>query len=222
MNDTSSKDNATETPQTKGVPETAKLRRVPVLVLLPLIIFAALAALFLMQLKVGRAPNEIPSALINRPAPQFDLPELAGLKRDGKQVPGISTADLIGDNGTGPALKDQVTVVSIFASWCVPCREEHPVLETLAERPEVRLVSLNYKDKTENALRFLGTLGNPYDAVGVDEKGRAGIDWGVYGVPETFVVDRTGRIRYKFIGPLNPKSLREVLIPKIDAVLAQK
>ena len=206
----------------KGAAPEAPRRRFPVLVLLPLIVFAGLAALFLVQLTVGRAPNEIPSALINRPAPEFDLPALEGLAADGKPVPGFATADLIDGNGQGPDLAGKVTVVSIFASWCVPCREEHPVLEMLAERPEVRLVGINYKDKPENALRFLGTLGNPYDAVGVDEKGRAAIDWGVYGVPETFVVDRTGRIRYKFIGPLSPTSLRDVLIPRIEAALAEK
>lgn len=200
----------------------APRRRFPVLVLLPLIVFVGLAALFLLQLTVGRSPNEIPSALIDRPAPQFDLPALAGLTRDGVAVPGISTEDLIAGNGSGPDLAGKVTVVNVFASWCVPCREEHPVLETLAERSEVRLVGLNYKDKTENALRFLGTLGNPYDAVGVDAKGRAAIDLGVYGVPETFVVDRTGRIRYKFIGPLDPQKLREVLVPKIEAALTRE
>ncbi|MEI2386620.1 DsbE family thiol:disulfide interchange protein [Breoghania sp. JC706] len=212
------KDAATE----DGAAPEAPRRRFPVLVLLPLLIFAGLAALFLIQLTMGRAPNEIPSALINRPAPQFDLPPLQGLAKNGAEVPGLANADLIAGNGQGPDLAGKVTVVNIFASWCVPCREEHPVLELLAERPEVRLVGINYKDKPENALRFLGTLGNPYDAVGVDEKGRAAIDWGVYGVPETFVVDRTGRIRYKFIGPLSPQSLREVLIPKIDAALTEK
>ncbi len=194
-------------------------RRVSVLVLLPLIIFVALAALFLVQLTVGRSPNQIPSALIDRPAPDFDLPALAGLERDGAQVPGLSTADLkTGD--TGIDLTGRVTLVNVFASWCVPCREEHPLLEELAKRPDVRLVGINYKDKRANALRFLGSLGNPYEAIGVDEKGRAAIDWGVYGVPETFVVDHTGRIRYKFIGPLSPKAMTEVLIPRIEEALA--
>ncbi|PTW63495.1 cytochrome c biogenesis protein CcmG/thiol:disulfide interchange protein DsbE [Breoghania corrubedonensis] len=221
MTDTPSSNDKNAAAGKGAAPETPR-RRFPVLVLLPLLIFAGLAALFLIQLTIGRAPNEIPSALINRPAPEFELAPLKGLTANGKQVPGFSTADLIDGNGVGPDLANKVTIVSIFASWCVPCREEHPVLETLAERPDIRLVGINYKDKAENALRFLGALGNPYDAVGVDDKGRAAIDWGVYGVPETFVVDRTGRIRYKFIGPLSPKSLRDVLVPKIEAALAEK
>lgn len=206
----------------KAVAPEKPRRRVSILVLLPLIIFAGLAALFLVQLLMGRDPNEIPSALIDRPAPTFELPALQGLNANGKPVPGLTTADLIAGDGAGADPEGQVTVVNIFASWCVPCREEHPLLEVLAEQPNVRLVGINYKDKTENALRFLGSLGNPYEAVGVDEKGRAAIDWGVYGVPETFVVDATGRIRYKFIGPLSPQSLKDVLLPKIEAVLAKK
>ncbi len=207
-----------KTPPSAGEPPR---RRISVLVLLPLIVFVALAALFLMQLTIGRSPNEIPSALIDRPAPEFDLPALEGLTHNGAPVPGFSTADLISGKG-GADLDGRVTLVSIFASWCVPCREEHPLLEVLAKRPDVRLVGINYKDKRANALQFLGALGNPYEAVGVDEKGRAAIDWGVYGVPETFVVDNTGRIRYKYIGPLNPKGMREVLIPRIEEALATK
>lgn len=196
-------------------------RRIPVLVFVPLIVFGALAVLFLIQLLSGRDPNEIPSALIDRPAPQFELPALEGLMAGRTPVPGLATSDLIGGDGVGPDLDGRVTVVNIFASWCVPCRDEHPFLADLAEDPRVRLVGINYKDKAENALRFLGTLGNPYAAVGVDQNGRAAIDWGVYGVPETFVVDAEGRVRYKFIGPINAQSLRTVLMPKIEAALAR-
>jgi cytochrome c biogenesis protein CcmG/thiol:disulfide interchange protein DsbE len=136
--------------------------------------------------------------LIGKPVPEFTLAPLEGLLRDGKPVAGLASADLKGD---------KVTVVNVWASWCTPCRAEHPLLIALAKDPRVRLVGINYKDSTENTRRFLGALGNPFAAVGVDQSGRSAIDWGVYGVPETFVVSRDGIIRHKHVGPLSEEAL---------------
>jgi cytochrome c biogenesis protein CcmG/thiol:disulfide interchange protein DsbE len=180
-------------------------RRAKILVLLPLLVFAALAALFLFRLGAGD-PNRLPSALIGKPAPTTDLPPVEGLAgADGKPVPGLATADF----------KGAVTLVNVWASWCVPCREEAPVLMKLAEDKRFRVVGLNYKDQPENARRFIGRYGNPYSANGADVSGRAGIEWGVYGVPESFVVDPTGRITYKLVGPLTPQNLEAVVRPEL-------
>ena len=165
--------------------------------LLPGILFLMLAGLFLFQLVQGRNPAEVPSALIDKPVPTFSLAPLEGLTADGKPVPGFSSKDL----------KGRVTVVNVWASWCGPCRQEHPLLVDLAGDPSVRVVGINQRDNPDNARRFLGALGNPYAAVGVDPNGRASIDWGVYGVPETFIVGPDGRIRHKQIGPLTPETL---------------
>ena len=145
-------------------------------------------------------PNEIPSVLIGRAVPDFALQPLPGLKTlDGKEIPGFSSEDL----------KGRVTLVNVWASWCVSCREEHESLMMLSKDPSVRLAGLNYKDKPTDALRMLSRAGNPYQAVGMDSNGRVGIDWGVYGVPETFIVDAQGRIRGKHIGPIYPEQLAE-------------
>jgi cytochrome c biogenesis protein CcmG, thiol:disulfide interchange protein DsbE len=181
-------------------------RRRLLLGLAPLVIFALLALLFYVRLDAGD-PSRLPSALIGRPAPSDPLLPLEGLSRDGAPVPGIPSGDL----ATG-----RVSVVNVFASWCGPCRDEHPVLAKLSQDPRIRLVGINYKDDSENARRFLGRLGNPYAAVGVDPKGRAAIDWGVYGVPETFVVAGDGTIRYKFVGPLTEEAVASILGPEID------
>ncbi|MCR4283176.1 MAG: DsbE family thiol:disulfide interchange protein [Bauldia sp.] len=173
--------------------------------LLPLGFFLSLALIFLLRLESGTDPEAIPSALVGQPAPPFDLPPLEGLN-----VPGLKRADLDG----------QVTVVNIFASWCGPCRTEHPQLVALAADERIRLVGIDYKDQPQNAKRFLDDLGNPYAAVGVDTRGRTGIDWGVYGVPETFVVDRAGIIRFKFIGPLTAETVESALMPAIAKALA--
>jgi cytochrome c biogenesis protein CcmG/thiol:disulfide interchange protein DsbE len=164
--------------------------------ILPGLIFLILAALFAVQLISGRNPAEVPSALINKPVPAFSLAPLEGLMAGGKPVPGFSNEDL----------KGRVTVVNVWASWCAPCRQEHPLLVDLAKDPSVRVVGINQRDNPDNARRFLGTLGNPYSAVGVDPNGRASIDWGVYGVPETFIVGPDGTIRHKHIGPLTPEN----------------
>ena len=156
------------------------------IVLIPLLAFLALAALFMYRLGAGD-PSRIPSALIGHPAPQTDLPPLAGLTRDGRPVPGLDS--------TG--FKGEVTLLNVWASWCVPCRDEAPLLLTLSADPRIRIAGINYKDQADNARRFLGRYGNPFAANGIDVNGRASIEWGVYGVPETFVVGRDGRIAYK-------------------------
>jgi cytochrome c biogenesis protein CcmG/thiol:disulfide interchange protein DsbE len=167
------------------------------LFLLPVLVFVVLAGLFLVRLG-GDDPSKLPSALINKPAPAFTLPPLEGLVANGQPVPGLSSEDL----------KGKVTVVNVWASWCAPCRQEHPLLVDLAKDPSIRVVGINQKDDPDNARRFLGSLGNPYAAVGADRNGRASIDWGVYGVPETFIVDPDGMIRYKHIGPLTPENIK--------------
>jgi len=175
---------------------------------LPIILFAALAILFLFRLFAGD-PQKLPSALIGKPAPATSLPALPGLVHHGAPVPGIAAA----------ARPGEVTVLNVFASWCVPCRDEHPALMELAEITKgkgVRLIGLNYKDRDADALKFLNALGNPFVEVGVDANGRTGIDWGVYGVPETFVIRGDGVIAYKHVGPLSAASLKSVLLPAID------
>jgi cytochrome c biogenesis protein CcmG, thiol:disulfide interchange protein DsbE len=169
------------------------------LLLLPLVALAGLISVF--ALNIDRDPNYVQSVLIDRPAPRVSLPPIAGV-----DVPGLETA----------ALKGEVTVVNVFASWCIPCRDEHPLLVTLKQQTGVRLVGINQKDAPENARAFLSELGNPYDAIGADSDGRASIEWGVYGVPETFVVDADGIVRFKHIGPINPQSLRNEVIPAIE------
>ena len=175
------------------------------LLILPLLAFLALSAVFYMQLVSGRDASYVPSALIGQPAPQIELPAL-----EGTGMPGIDPEDFLG----------QVSVVNVWGSWCVPCREEHPFLMQLADDERIRIVGLNYKDRPENARRFLGDLGNPYDAIGVDN-GRGAIEWGVYGVPETFVVGADGTIRYKHVGPFSQTSLLRILLPEIERALAE-
>jgi len=179
------------------------------IVLIPLLAFLALAALFMYRLGAGD-PSRIPSALIGHPAPQTDLPPLAGLTRDGRPVPGLDS--------TG--FKGEVTLLNVWASWCVPCRDEAPLLLTLSADPRIRIAGINYKDQADNARRFLGRYGNPFAANGIDVNGRASIEWGVYGVPESFVVGRDGRIAYKLIGPITPENLDKALKPAIEKALA--
>jgi len=179
------------------------------IVSIPLVAFLALAALFMLRLGAGD-PSRIPSALIGHPAPATTLPPLPGLERDGKPVPGLDSAEL----------KGEVTVLNVWASWCVPCRDEAPLLLALAADRRIRIVGINYKDQPDNARRFLGRYGNPFVANGTDANGRAAIEWGVYGVPETFVVGRNGRIAYKLIGPITADNLDQALKPAIDKALA--
>jgi cytochrome c biogenesis protein CcmG/thiol:disulfide interchange protein DsbE len=174
-------------------------------VFLPLALFLALAGIFLAQLLSGRDISTVPSALIGEQAPETSLPPLPGL-----DLPGLNSADFNG----------RVTLVNIWASWCAPCREEHPVLMALAEDKRFGIAGLNYKDRAENARRFLGDLGNPFIAIGIDEAGRTAIDWGVYGVPETFLVGRDGKILFKHVGPLTVDAVQRTLLPEIEKALA--
>lgn len=168
-----------------------------ILTVLPLLVFAAIAGLFFLRLFAGDA-SRVPSALIGKPVPAFALAPVTGLDR-----PGLATADL----KTG-----QVTIVNVFASWCLPCREEHPALMRLAQSG-IRIVGIAYKDKPENTRRLLTTDGDPYKAVGADLSGRTAIDFGVYGVPETYVVKGDGTIAKKFVGPLTEDTIKRELMP---------
>lgn len=176
-----------------------------IFVLLPLLIFLLLAGVFLMQLLSGRDLSVVPSALIGQMAPKTELPPLEGM-----QVPGLNSADFTG----------KVTLVNVWASWCAPCREEHPVLLELSKDQRFSIAGLNYKDKPENARRFLGDLGSPYKAIGVDPNGRTAIDWGVYGVPETFLLGKDGKVAFKHVGPLSPEAVTTTLMPAIEKALA--
>ena len=179
------------------------------LVALPLVIFLGLAALFLLRL-YGGDPSRIPSALIGHPAPQTPLPALSGLVKDGTPVPGLDPA----------VFKGKVSVVNVWASWCVPCHDEAPLLTDLGKDKRFQIIGINYKDAPDNARRFLGRYGNPFGIVGVDGNGRASIEWGVYGVPETFVVGREGKIVYKMVGPVTPDNVTTVLKAEIEKALA--
>jgi len=171
--------------------------------LAPLLVVATLAILFFFRLFAGDA-SRIPSALIGQSAPPLDLPALDG-------AVGLKDADL---------RQGHVSVVNIFASWCLPCHAEHPVLLDLAADKAladkgVRLIGVAQKDDPENIRRFLGAKGNPFAIVGVDGDGRAGIDWGVYGVPETFIVKGDGTIAFKLVGPMTAQALADVVAPEI-------
>lgn len=174
------------------------------LYLAPLLVFAVVAGYFVWGLNPGRDPSEIPSVLIDQPVPQFDLPPLAGVDR-----PGLSSTDL--EDG-------QVTLVNVFASWCLPCRAEHKYFMALAEADQVRLAGIDYKDTPDDAARWLAELGNPYGRIGADESGRAGIKWGISGVPETFLIDREGRIRYRHVGPLYDWVLEDEILPLVESL----
>lgn len=192
--------------------DTAKTARFPWLALVPLAGFAALAALFYVRLGAGDA-SRIPSPLINQPVPAFALPPVAGMA----SVPGLADADL---------RKGGVTLVNVFASWCVPCHAEHPVLAELAADKQLaalglRVSGIAYKDTDEKTRGFLVKEGNPYAAIGADPTGRTGIDFGVYGVPETFVVRGDGTIVYKFVGPMTPETMKTVILPEIAKAMKQ-
>ena len=173
------------------------------LIALPALVAVLIGALFLWGLDPDRDPGAIPSVLISQPVPEFDLEPI-----DGVGVPGLSKADLAGLGK--PAL------VNVFASWCVPCRAEHAVLTRLVEDDGVTLMGLNYKDKPADAAAWLARLGNPYTRIGSDLSGRAGIEWGISGVPETFVVDATGTVIYRQVGAISSADD----LAKIKAALA--
>lgn len=168
------------------------------LYLLPVVIFVVIG----IGLAVGltRDPSILPSALLNKAVPTFELPPLEG--RGGK---GLASTDLEGG----------VSLVNVFASWCLPCRAEHPILMGLAEEG-VTIYGINYKDPAEQAAGWLAELGDPYRQIGADRDGRVSIDWGVYGVPETFVIDAGGRILHKHVGPLRPEDVEETIRPLLE------
>jgi cytochrome c biogenesis protein CcmG, thiol:disulfide interchange protein DsbE len=170
------------------------------LFILPLLLFLVLAGYFALALRPGRNPQELPSALIDKEAPAF---QLAGL------------------NGEGIArdtLKGHPVLINFFASWCLPCREEHPLLMRLAEQEHVPLYGIDYKDKPEAARSLLQEFGDPYRAIGIDRDGRVGLDFGVYGVPETYVLDSSGHIRKRFVGPLTAEEVNQELLPLLKAL----
>jgi len=175
--------------------------------LAPLVIFGAMAGLFGFALTSGD-PSKLPSALIGRPVPPTQFPALAGLLDRDKPVPGFTSADLV---------SGEVKVVNFWASWCGPCVEEHPLLLELKARAGVPLYGVNYKDQEVAARRFIGRYGNPFTALGTDMTGRNAIEWGVYGMPETFVINGRGEIAFKHVGPISKESLETKLIPAIMA-----
>ena len=174
------------------------------LYVLPVLVFVGVG----IGLAVGltRDPSTLPSALIDKPVPTFELPPIEGMPGEG-----LSSADLEG----------QVSLLNVFASWCVPCRAEHPLLMALAERGVV-INGIDYKDPAEQAAKWLGELGNPFARIGADRDGRVAIDFGVYGVPETFVVDREGRIRYRHVGPLMARNVEETLLPLLEQLAREQ
>ncbi|MBP2567566.1 DsbE family thiol:disulfide interchange protein [Agrobacterium tumefaciens] len=176
------------------------------LALLPLLLFggfALIAGKMLYDQDVnGLDISAIPSALIGTKAPALSLPPL-----EGSNLPAL----------TDTAIKGRLTLVNVFASWCIPCRQEHPLLQELAKDDRITVVGINYKDKQDNALRFLGELGNPFAAIGVDPNGKAAIDWGVYGIPESYLVGADGTILYKKVGPFDARSVERDLLPAIAA-----
>ena len=178
--------------------------------ILPLFIFLGIAgASYSLLSTEGRDVSALPSALIDKPAPNLIVPALEGLNDNGQQIPGM-TQDMF---------KGKTSIVNVFASWCVPCRQEHPQIIELGKDDRLQLVGINQRDSTKNALGFLSELGNPYDVVGVDRAGRASIEWGVYGVPETFIVNHEGRIIFKHVGPISPRDLKQRLTPIIEDAL---
>ena len=169
----------------------------------PILVVGALIAVFAVGLRLD--PSRVPSPLIDQPAPAFELPSL--------RAPG----ELLSER----QFEGQVSIVNVWASWCVPCRLEHPLWMDWAETSDVPLYGLNYKDAPGDALEWLARHGDPYQAIASDRAGDVGIDWGVYGVPETFVIDATGRIRYKHIGPLDPTSMEETFRPIVQRLLQE-
>lgn len=182
---------------------TIEPRRRRLRYLIPVAVFVALAIMFGWGL--NHDPRTIPSTMIGRPVPQFSLPPVEG------RSPGLSTDDLYGE----------VSLVNVFASWCVACREEHPLLLKMKADSVLPIHGLNYKDAPDDAARWLNTFGDPYTRTGADRNGRVAIDWGVYGVPETFVVGKDGRIAYKHIGALTPEVLNRTILPLIRRLREQ-
>lgn len=180
--------------------------------LLPVVIFVVIAGFFAMALRSGD-PSLLPSTLVGKPVPQTTFPPVEGLEQaQGTPEAGFTSADLA---------KGKISVVNYWASWCVPCVDEHPMLEQLKAASGVDIYGINYKDQPAAARRFLGRYGNPFTAVGTDSDGRAAIDWGVYGTPETFIVNGKGDVIYKHVGPITPASLETKLLPIIAKAKAE-
>ena len=168
--------------------------------LIPIGLFVLIGMLLAYGLRLD--PRKIPSPLVDKPLPAFSLPTL----EDPKKI--VTNADLRG----------RVVLINVWASWCVACKQEHPILVELARRKQIALIGLNHKDAASDALNVLKADGNPYEMVIVDANGRTGIDWGVYGVPESFIVDKDGIIRHKFVGPITPRVWEEILWPLIQKI----
>ena len=181
---------------------TSEKRR-GLMVALPLAVFVALA--LVLGWGLTRNADDIPSALIGKPLPEFNLSPVKG------RTLGLSSADLRG----------QVSLLNVFASWCVPCREEHPLFMQIAQEGKVPLYGLNYKDQARDVEKWLNTLGDPYTRTGADLDGRVAIDWGVYGVPETFVIGADGRIAYKHIGPVTREALGKTILPLVERLQSE-
>ncbi len=188
----------TETTSASPPDRPSARRRLRPLLLVPVVAFIGLVAALALGLQ--HDPRLVPSPLIGKPVPAFDLPPVKGHSL------GLSSKDLRG----------HVTLVNVFASWCVACREEHALLVRLGQQRIVPIEGLDYKDKPDDAVRWLQSMGDPYARTGADADGRVAIDWGVYGVPETFVVDRGGHIAYKQIGPITPEILDRTILPLIE------
>jgi cytochrome c biogenesis protein CcmG/thiol:disulfide interchange protein DsbE len=188
---------AANAPKLAGTDPAGPARRIRPLFLVPVVAFAGL--IFVFGISLNRDPSKVPSALIGKPVPEFALPPVKGRSL------GLSTADLQGE----------VSLVNVFASWCVACREEHPVFMRMKEHGLVPIHGLNYKDQPEDAARWLDAMGDPYTRTGADLNGRVAIDWGVYGVPETFLIDRQGRIAFKQIGAVTPEVLEHTILPLV-------
>jgi cytochrome c biogenesis protein CcmG, thiol:disulfide interchange protein DsbE len=193
---------------TENPSQAPKARRILV-ALIPLLAFLGLAGVFLYQLMSGKDISVLPSALIGKPAPELKLAALDGAVLGGKPVPALTTG----------AIKGKLTLVNVWASWCVPCRQEHPVILGLTQDDRLNIVGINYKDRNDAALAFLGELGNPFKAIGVDPRGAAAIDWGVYGIPESFLVSPEGVILYKHVGPFNDNAVKNELLPAVEKAL---
>lgn len=198
------------TDRTTDAPSAPRRRRL--LILAPLVLFGAMAVMFAFALTKGD-PARLPSALIGKPAPALALTAIEGLQDGPRAVP-LLTSELL--------QKGEVTVVNFWASWCLPCVEEHPLLIEIAQKASVPVLGINYKDAAANARRFLGRYGNPYAAVGADTSGRTAIEWGVYGMPETFILDGQGRIAYKHVGPITQDALERTILPAIARLRAGK
>jgi cytochrome c biogenesis protein CcmG/thiol:disulfide interchange protein DsbE len=173
---------------------------------LPFLLFVGLAGLFWYALESGD-PSRLPSALIGKPVPDFSLPPIEGMAEGAGGAQGFTDEDLA---------KGSPTILNVWASWCVPCHQEHPLLMQLAKEPGLRLYGINYKDEPAGARRFLGRYGNPFARVGADRSGRAAIDFGVYGVPETYVIGGDGKIVYRHVGPLTEASIKQKLMPLLQ------